>query len=140
MDSSRDRLFFDTNWTSPTLLSLAAHIGAPGLIRFGGTGNDALYYGLGGAPPCGPTIDGKYECLNETLWDGLQALSAASSAPLIFGVNIHPASSGESPPKAAFNATNARALLLHAKARAQPLFGLELGNEQNTQMDAAEPV
>ena len=138
VDSSRDRLFFDIDWSTPSLVYLASQIGAPGLIRFGGTGNDALYYGLGSAPPCRPTDPGRYECLNSTWWDALQGLSAASSTPLIFGVNIHPAASGDSPPKAPFNATNVRALLTHAKASSQPLFGLELGNEQNTIMSAEQ--
>lgn len=77
-------------------------------------------------PPCPTTVPGKTECLNATWWNALSALSTATGAPLIFGVNIHPPLSGDSPPKAPFNATNARALLSAAKAAGQPLFGLEL--------------
>ena len=117
---------------------LASQIGAPGRIRFGGTGNDALYYQVGGAPACHATSPGKYECLNQTWWESLTSLSAAAGAPLIFGLNIHPADSGASPPQAPWNATNARALLAYAKAQNAPLFGLELGNEQNTEMTAGE--
>ena len=38
VDASRDRLFFDVDWTNPQLVYLATQIGAPGNIRFGGTG------------------------------------------------------------------------------------------------------
>ena len=138
IDSSRDRLFFDLNFSDPQFVYLAQQIGAPGRIRFGGTGNDALTYQLGAAPSCRATDPGKYECLNQTWWDSLTALSAATGAPLIFGLNIHPADSGESPPKAAWNGTNARDALAFAKAQGAPVFGLELGNEQNTIMTAAE--
>ncbi len=130
IDSSRDRLFFDLNWTDPRLITLAAAAGGA-RIRFGGTGNDHLFYGLPGAPPCAPTVDGVYECLNATTFDAVADLSAAASAPLIFGVNIHPAG-GPSPPAAAWNPTNARALLTYARDRARARGGaafaaLELG-------------
>lgn len=124
VDPSRDRLFFDVDWAEPQLLYLASAIGGA-RIRFGGTGADALYYELGGAPACGATVPGVYECLNATWWDGLQALSAAAAAPLVFGINIHPAG-GPSPPKAAWNTTNAAALLRHAKAAGQGLYALEV--------------
>ena len=137
VDSSRDRLFFDLNFSDPQFVYLATQIGAPGRIRFGGTGNDALNYALGSAPPCHASSS-TYECLNQTVWDSLASLSAASGTPLIFGVNIHPADSGDSPPKAAWNGTNARAALTFMKAQGAPLFGLELGNEQNTIMTAVE--
>jgi hypothetical protein len=52
VDSSRDRLFFDLNFSDPRFVYLASQIGAPGRIRFGGTGNDALAYALGAAAGC----------------------------------------------------------------------------------------
>ena len=94
-------------------------------LRFGGTGADALYYELGAAPPCAPTVPAKYECLNVTWWNALHALSAAASAPLVFGVNIHPAGGG-SPPTAPWNSSNAAAMLRHAKAAGQGLYALEV--------------
>lgn len=136
IDSSRDRLFFDVNWTAPELVYLLSQIGGA-RIRFGGTGNDVLYYGLGDAPPCGPTKDKVYECLNETTWNALAAIAVAADSPLVFGLNIHPAG-GSSPPKGPWDGTNARALLTLAHARGQRLSCLELGNEQNTIMTAAE--
>jgi heparanase 1 len=141
VDSSRDRLFFDLNFSDPQFVYLATQIGAPGRIRFGGTGNDDLWYELGTAPPCASatrSTSASYECLNQTVWDSLVSLSTASGAPLIFGLNIHPANSGDSPPKGPWNATNARAALTFAKAQGAPIYGLELGNEQNTIMTATE--
>jgi hypothetical protein len=135
IDGSRDRLFFDFNFSDPQFVYLASQIGAPGRIRFGGTGNDFLFYQMGAAPPC---PSGKGECLNETVWGSLSSLAGATGAPMIFGLNIHPAGSGDSPPKAAWNATNAKAALAFAKAQGAPIFGFELGNEQNTIMTAAE--
>ena len=109
IDASRDRLFFDITWDNATLVYLLSQIGGAH-IRFGGTGNDALYYGLGGAPACGKTVDKVYECLNATTWDALVALSAAAASPIVLGLNIHPAGT-TSPPKGPWNGTNARALL-----------------------------
>lgn len=125
IDSSRDRLFFDVNWADHTIVYLASQIGGSH-IRFGGTGNDYLYYGLGDAPPCNATVPGKqYECLNSTWFDALSAISVSSSNALVFGVNIHP-SQTISPPKGPFDPTNAISMLKYAKAHATPIFALEL--------------
>jgi heparanase len=137
IDSSRDRLFFFTNWSDPYLVQLAKNIGGSGNLRFGGTGNDALYYQVGSAPACGPTDPYIYECLNQTWLDALYSLSSASNSPLIFGVNIHPANAS-SPPTGVWDPTNAAALLQYMRSSGRPLFALELGNEQNTIMTAQE--
>jgi hypothetical protein len=97
IDSSRNRLFFDTNFNNERLKYLASQIGG-NRIRFGGTGNDALYYGVGTAPPCKPTDPTVYECLNATWWGNLVALSTAAESPLVVGLNIHP-NGTVSPPK-----------------------------------------
>jgi len=156
IDSSRDREFFDFDWADPqvrwkgcigthtfSLLTpppqfryLATAIGGA-RIRFGGTGNDALYYGVGTAPPCGPTVPAFYECLNSSTWSDLAELSTAVSSPMIVGLNIHPANAS-SPPSGPWDATNARALLTFAQERGDPIWALELGNEQNDNMDAAQ--
>jgi heparanase len=137
IDPSRDRLFFDTDWTDARLRYLASRVGGA-RIRFGGTGADALYYGVDSdAPPCGPTVPAKYECLNATWWGALTGFSSYVESPLVFGLNIHP-HDASSPPKGPWNATNARALLTAAKAAGVPLAGLELGNEQNDNMSAAQ--
>ena len=136
IDPSRDRAFFDIDWADPTIVALATGIGG-GRIRFGGTGADALHYGVPGATPCTATIPAVYECLNSTWYNNLQALSTAASSPLIFGINIHPAG-GTSPPSGPWNPTNAAALLRAAKAAGQTFFALELGNEQNDNMEAEE--
>ena len=131
-----------------------------------GSGNDALYYGVGTAPPCKPTDPNVYECLNTTWWGNLVALSNAASSPLVVGLNIHP-NGTVSPPKGALPAllcrhahsgacmhacmppptaagpwdpTNAEALLQYAQSQGQAgsIYGLELGNEQNDNMNAQQ--
>jgi hypothetical protein len=138
VDASRDRLFFDVDWASPQLRYLAGAMSANhSHIRFGGTGNDALYYGVGGAPSCPKTVPFSLECLNATLLDGLLALAAAADAQLIFGLNIHPAG-GPSPPQGPWDPSNARFLLGAAKAAGSAIGYVELGNEQNTIMSAKQ--
>jgi len=136
IDSSRNRLFFDVSFSDPQLRYLASAIGGARL-RFGGTGNDALYYGLGSAPPCATTVPDVYECLNQTTWDALVAFSADAAAPLVVGLNIHPANT-TSPPAGPWDPTNARALLEYARTGQQAIYALELGNEQNQAMSAAD--
>jgi hypothetical protein len=135
IDASRDRLFFDTNFSDRRLVYLASNIGGAN-IRFGGTGNDYLSYSVPGAAPfsCEP---GKLECLNTTWLDNLHDLSLSSNNGLVFGLNIHP-ENASSPPKGPWDPTNARALLSYLKAQNRSLFGVELGNEQNTIMSAQQ--
>jgi len=129
IDASRDRLFFDADLGSPQLRYLAAAMSANhSHIRFGGTGNDFLYYGVGGAaPPCAATRPFEYECLNETLFSHLLALADAAGAQLIFGLNVHPATGAPSPPKGPWDPSNARFLLAEAKRRGASIGYLELG-------------
>lgn len=160
IDSSRNRNFFDIDFSDPHILYLASQVGGS-RIRFGGTGNDALYYGVGTAPACKPTNPTVYECLNATWWDNLVDLSTSAGSPLVVGLNIHPAGT-VSPPKGAYvnavlltappahappsphpgpwDPTNAEALLAFAQSQGQgaSIFGLELGNEQNSEMTAAQ--
>ena len=89
IDSSRQRAFFDTNFSNPQLLYLASIIGGA-RIRFGGTGNDYLHYDVPSASPCLPTQPFNYECLNTTWLDNLFALSSAADSPLIFGLCVSP--------------------------------------------------
>ena len=136
IDSSRDRLFFDIDLSNATIQYLASVIGG-GRLRFGGTGNDALYYGLGDAPACAPTVPAVYECLNETWWINLNKLADVASSPIVAGLNIHPANAS-SPPSGSWDSTNAAALLSYAKAHGQALYALEvraLTRRGSTDMD-----
>jgi hypothetical protein len=67
------------------------------------------------------------ECLNQTLFESLLALAAASSAQLIFGLNIHPATGKPSPPQGPWDPSNARFLLAAAKAAGSAIGYVELG-------------
>jgi hypothetical protein len=135
IDPSRDRLFFDVDFTSPLLLKLVAGIGGPsGNIRFGGTGADHLWYEVPGAAPCKPTIPEVYECLNATLLSNLYGVGAAANMSIVFGLNINNDGSVPWAPKGSWDPSNARALLAAAKKTGHTLFGLEAGNEQNDNM------
>jgi len=140
IDSSRDRLFFDVDLGSPQLRSLMAYASAGhSHLRFGGTGNDALFYGDGlGSAACPTPVTGTRECLNKTLFDNVSALAAASGAALIFGVNIHPVTGKPSPPQGPWDPTNARELFTYARAHKVDVGYVEIGNEQNTIMSAAD--
>ena len=134
IDSSRDRLFFNTNFAAPQLVYLASQLSGAH-IRFGGTGNDYLVYDVASTPtPCTAGV----ECLNKTWIQDLWALSQAAQSPLVFGINIHPPGAS-SPPKGPWDPANARALLTYLRDAGLPApWGLELGNEQNTIMSAQQ--
>jgi hypothetical protein len=127
VDSTRDRLFFDADLDAPQLRYLAAAMSANhSHIRFGGTGNDFLYYApTATAPACSPTRPFAYECLNASLWEGLLGLASSAGAQIIFGINIHPATGAPSPPKGPWDPSNARTLLADAKLRGAPIGYLE---------------
>ena len=72
LDSSCNRGFHHTNFSNPNLLAAARGL-RPSTLRFGGSGNDNLVYGLSpGSPECEavePTSDCAYVtpgCLNST--------------------------------------------------------------------------
>ena len=67
------------------------------------------------------------ECLNQTLFESLLSLAAASSAQLIFGLNIHPATGKPSPPQGPWDPSSARFLLAAAKAAGSAIGYVELG-------------
>lgn len=143
IDPSRNRLFFDVDWADPQLRYLAAQIGG-GRIRFGGGGANHLYYGVPTAEKCPAIIPHVQECLNTSMLDALLDFSAAVRTPLVFGLTLHPARSGPSPPDGPWNGTNARALLAYVRRKEQQasgngsasayFAGLELGNEDNVRV------
>jgi len=127
VDSSRDRSFFVLNWSSPALLSAAAGLSVgEKRLRFGGTGNNALFYNFSGAP-C--VQSGRsHTCLNETTWAGVAAVAAAAQAPVVFGVNMFPNGRAKNS-SAAFDPSNALQFFSRARARGDAIWGVELGNE-----------
>lgn len=133
IDPSRNRLFFNVNFSDPRLVYLASQIPG-GVIRFGGSGGDFMTYAtpmVGGS--CGP-LPTNGECLNSTTFDAVLALSAAASSTLVMGLNIWPVGS-KSPPAGPWNSTNARTLLEYVHDRGAPVMppamAFELGNECN---------
>ena len=132
IDTSRNRLFYDANFSDARLAYLTAEIGG-GPVRVGGSGGDLISFAtLDGNTACG-ALPARYECLNASTLDAVLALTAGARAPIIFGLNILPdggALAGRAPPP--WDPTNARALLAYVRARGVPLAGLQLGNERNS--------
>ena len=143
IDSSCNRGFHHINWTNANLIAAAKAL-APSRLRFGGSGNDALVYGLsegseecsGIVPPaqhnqvaeCGYLTPG---CLNSTHWDNLHAFSQASGADFIFGLSIGLPQACAAKSAYVWNATNTMSLLRYVAAHNQTIWGYELGNEVN---------
>eukprot|EP00045_Choanoeca_perplexa_P003552 m.31844 g.31844 ORF g.31844 m.31844 type:complete len:570 (+) comp12107_c0_seq1:2-1711(+) len=124
IDSSADRQFFTRNLSNPELHYLAKY-SMPGLLRFGGTGNDDLVYAFGNTT-CGnsPT------CLNQSWFDNLMDFANEANAPVIFGLSIKPRRTDDKGNKV-WDPTNARQLLTYAIQAGYTFYGFELGNEQN---------
>jgi hypothetical protein len=128
IDPSRNRAFFDVNFSDPRLLYLASEIGNGSLLRFGGGGGDTLAYGF--PQQCdSPRPAFGYECLNRSTLDALLGVATAASAKLVFALNILPRGGGSPPPP--WDATAARAVLSYIRDSGFPLAGVELGNERN---------
>ncbi|EDQ84175.1 uncharacterized protein MONBRDRAFT_30511 [Monosiga brevicollis MX1] len=120
IDSSANRQFFERNLADPELHYLAA-ASLPGFLRFGGTGNDELTYGIGNLSCAGAPY-----CLNETLFVNLLNFSHAAGAKLVFGLNIaYRTSEGRWDP------APAEVLIRHGLALGFEFYAFELGNEQN---------
>ena len=83
IDASANRGFFVRTLSDPYLHNLGRQ-SQPGVLRFGGTGNDDLVYCL----PGGPSDPGRDAmCLNETWFLNLVEFSQESGAQLLFGLN-----------------------------------------------------
>jgi hypothetical protein len=131
IDASRNRGFFDRNLSTALgaqLARQAKEIGAGqgdgySLLRFGGSGNDALTYEVAGIK-----CPADHECLNMTWWGNLLNFTRASNAKLIFGV-CEP--KWEKTPPSVWDPTQAREILKWTIEQGQDdlLYGLELGNE-----------
>jgi len=140
IDASCNRGFHHINFTNPNLLAAARGL-RPSKLRFGGSGNDNLVYGLTeGSPECSEipkpvTCESpgyvNPGCLNSTHWQNLYDFGNASEADFIFGVAYGLMQACQEGASYAWNSTNAASLIQHIKANDQEMWGFELGNEVN---------
>lgn len=146
IDPSCNRGFHHIDYSNKNLAAAARGL-SPSRMRFGGSGADALVYGLSanasecaGIPPAPapPSPDCVYctpGCLNGTHLDGIFSLARQAGADVIFGVSfsIHEACAAG----ATYNWSrgtgrqNAQNLMDGMKARGIKPFALEAGNEIN---------
>lgn len=94
VDSSCNRGFHHIDFANPNLVAAANGL-YPSKLRFGGSGNDNLVYGLApGSPACaGVPVDScetpgyiNPGCLNASHWESLWSLAAGSRSEFVFGV------------------------------------------------------
>ena len=147
IDSSCNRGFHHTHFNNPNLRAAARGL-APSRLRFGGSGNDALVYGLSpGSPECAGIVakDCAYVtpgCLNASHWDSLHGFAEASGAEFLFGVSFGLAQACIEGTSYDWNASdagrgNAAVLLDYLGTHKQQLWGFELGNEGDTSCPCA---
>lgn len=140
IDSSCNRGFHQTNFSNPNLAAAARGL-FPSRLRFGGSGNDNLVYGLSeGSPECAgiaPPTDCSYTtpgCLNATHWANLYEFSRSAGVDFMFGLAFGLQQACTIGEAYVWNNTNAKQLLAHLLANNQTeIWGFELGNELNNQ-------
>lgn len=115
IDASPNRQWETRDLSDPLLHYLAA-ASEPGLLRFGGSGNDGLRYGVG--QPC--PSDGR--CLNETHFVRFMDFAAAAGSRLVFGLNIEVRDAA-----GRWDSRDAKPLIEFALAHNYSFFGFELG-------------
>jgi hypothetical protein len=128
VDSSYNRGFFHMNFSNPNLLAATSSL-APSTLRFGGTGNDYLFYDCETVP--GQDND-LYGCLNDTHRSDLLALASDTGNNFLFGLSFdmeRACSTNDSSYVWSSNAT--RVLLSKMSQAGQAVWGFELGNEVN---------
>lgn len=142
VDGSCNRGFHQTNFSNPNLIAAAASL-APAILRFGGSGNDALVYGLTpGSPECAsvpapppPLAPGcdyvTPGCLNASHLETLLGLTDGAGIHLLFGVSWGLPQACAAGSSYVWNASNAQVLLDYLVARNASVWGMELGNEVN---------
>lgn len=145
IDASPNREWDTRDLSQPLLHSLGQQ-SLPGHLRFGGAGNDNLPYAMDMSDPSSAGNTCRQElyvnnsrahgrCLNRTWVDNLAGFAAASDAKLVFGLNICvPNCSG------VWDPVEAKALLTYMRSQNYTIFGVELGNEQNTHYTPLEAV
>lgn len=115
IDASPNRQWETRDLSDPLLHYLAA-ASEPGLLRFGGSGNDGLRYGVGQPCPSGG------RCLNETHFVRFMDFAAAAGSRLVFGLNI-----GVRDEAGRWDTRDAKPLIEFALAHNYSFFGFELG-------------
>jgi heparanase 1 len=119
IDASPNRQW-DTRNLSEPLLHYLANGSEPGLLRFGGSGNDGLDYGIG--MPCPP----HGRCFNVSHFTRFMNFAVAAGSRLVFGLNMNPRNS-----TGFWDDTQARAIIVYAQVHGfgDIFWGFELGNE-----------
>lgn len=123
-------LYNDFDLTDPMLNQLVANLvrAAPLQVRFGGSAaNDVTYTGHGGARGNCSSGGVTRICVDDSLWDEINAFANKTGAGLVWDLPINPRT-----PSGAWNATNSEALIQRTAAAGYVLAAWQLGNEEGT--------
>lgn len=114
--------------TSPRLRTMAKAIG-PTWMRVGGTKADKLWYDMSESPQPPPNST-LYSggTFNRSVWDSVNEFAADVGFSIVFGINAGPGPRGGNG-TAAWDPSNALALMDYTRAKGYPVVGYEFGNE-----------
>ena len=110
---------------------------SPSRLRFGGSGNDNLIYGLSqGSPECAFIEPAScsyltFGCLNASHWNSLYQFSVFAGVDFIFGLSFGIDEAKKTGAAYSWNSTNATALIDYMVRNNQKVWAFELGNELN---------
>ena len=140
VDSSQNRGFFHIDFENENLLAAAKSL-QPSILRFGGTGNDLLYYGTK-TNPCNYS---KYShcttayntgtgcCMNVSHWKSFSTFASKASTPILFGVSFDMIRACRDGANYVWNGSHIREWIeeVYLNSNTDIIWGFELGNEIN---------
>lgn len=125
-------LYNDFDLTDPILNQLVANLAraAPVQVRFGGSAaNDVTYTGSGGARGNCSSGGVTRICVDDSLWDEINAFANRTGVGLVWDLPINPRTPG-----GAWNFSNSEALIQRTAAAGYVLAAWQLGNEEGAQL------
>jgi len=139
VDSSQNRGFFHIDFENQNLKAAATSL-QPSILRFGGTGNDLLYYGTT-SHPCNYTeyshctttwSTGTGCCMNVSHWKSFSNFARVSNTPILFGVSFDMIAACRDGTSYVWNESNIREWIEEVYMKDDTIiYGFELGNELN---------
>ena len=138
VDSSQNRGFFHIDFENENLIAAATSL-QPSILRFGGTGNDLLYYGTKSNPcnyskysHCTTTYStGTGCCMNVSHWKSFSNFANRAQTPILFGVSFDMIRACQDGADYVWNESHVREWIEEVYLNDTIIWGFELGNEVN---------